>query len=149
MPIDKFEALLVELDPLEKFAPLNPAAYTFPDTPTPPYTCNAPVNLEVEAVLELTKTPPPLPTLNPHFVGLPVPLKVGSISSPTNSSELDPEVKVGETTKPRAKDALAVTLGENVLRPVNVWVPVETKPGLVALAAERVKVVPLIVPPVE
>ncbi len=100
-------------------------------------------------MLELTKTPPPLPTFNPHFVALPVPLKVGSISSPTNSSELDPDVKVGETTKPRAKDELAVTLGENVLSPVNVCAPVETKPGLVALAAERVNVVPLIVPPVE
>lgn len=100
-------------------------------------------------MLELTKTPPPLPTLNPHFVGLPVPLKVGAISSPTNTSELDPEVKVGETSKPRAKDELAVTLGENVLSPVNVCAPVEIKPGFVELAAARIKLVPLIVPPVE
>ena len=48
---------------------------------------------------------------------------------------------------PTAKFVVAVTVDAKVLTPTMVCAPNETKPGLVASAAVRVRVVPLIVPP--
>jgi hypothetical protein len=71
------------------------------------------------------------------------------MSIPARTSSLAVAVSVGVKLTPLAILLEAETVALNVFDPTNVCVPVETKPGLVSLAAERVKVVPLIVPPVE